>query len=163
MDKTRDHTEVPGIADLLSNFRRQHREDLIPCMQMVQDTNGYMSEEAIAAIGEYFGIPATKVYGIATFYDYFSFSPVLGETVRICNGTSCHMQGSGKVSREAEKVSQLLAQKQRLKIVVKNCECQGACNAGPIMQVNQQIFTNVDAKSVKQFILQGLGKGEHHD
>jgi NADH-quinone oxidoreductase subunit E len=143
---------------LLQLYRSNHREDLIPCMQQFQDTLGHMSEEAIEAIGAYFGLPATKVYGIATFYDYFSFSPVAGEVVRICNGTSCHMQGAGRLLKEAEKSIQQIHNQSRTRVTVKLCECQGACSAGPIMTVNSTTYTRVSPDQVKQHITRALEK-----
>lgn len=134
-------------------------------MQNFQDTKGYMSEESIAAIGEYFGIPATKVYGIATFFDYFTFSPVTGDVIRICNGTSCHMQGAGKLIKETDKIIQQITSKTRNKLNIKLCECQGACNSGPIMQVNNNTFTKVRPEDVKQHIERstGSGKGDNNE
>jgi NADH-quinone oxidoreductase subunit E len=115
-----------------------------------------MSEESIAAIGNYFGLPATKVYGIATFYDYFTFYPRQGELIRICNGTSCHMHGSGKLAREVEKAVQQIGQKSRTRITVKHCECQGACDAGPIMQVNDVVITRANPAEVRSYIQRGI-------
>lgn len=146
----------PACAAILDRFRSDHREDLIPCMQAVQDELGYISEDSIAAIGGYFGLPATKVYGIATFYDYFSFHPRQGELIRICNGTSCHMHGSGKLLKEVEKAAQQLSQKSRTRIVVKQCECQGACSAGPIMQVNDVMITKAHVAEVRSYIQRGI-------
>jgi NADH-quinone oxidoreductase subunit E len=144
------------MNEILQRYRNNHREDLIPCMQEVQDQMGYMSEESIAAIGEYFGLPATKVYGIATFYDYFTFAPVTGDVVKICNGTSCHMQGSGQILREAVKASQQLSSKTRSRFVVKRCECQGACSAGPVVHINNQTFTKVKASDIGNLIRKSI-------
>jgi NADH-quinone oxidoreductase subunit E len=148
------------MNELLQHYRQNHREDLIPCMQEVQDHLGYMSEESIAAIGEYFGLPATKVYGIATFYDYFTFAPVIGDVIRVCNGTSCHMQGAGQLMREAEKAAQQLSTKTRTRFTVKRCECQGACSAGPIVHINEQTFTRVKAEDISNLIRRSTEKGK---
>ena len=148
------------MKEIIEQYRQNHREDLIPCMQHIQDKLGYMSEEAISAIGKYFGLPSTKVYGIATFYDYFSFSPVSGDVVRICNGTSCHMLGSGKLRQEAEKFSHSTANKSRKRLNIRLCECQGACSAGPVFQVNEKVFTRVKPEDVKQLISQASEEGK---
>jgi len=156
VEKQQFQEEFSGCEAIVRRFRSDHREDLIPCMQAIQDEQGHMSEESIAAIGRYFGLPATKVYGIATFYDYFTFTPRQGELIRICNGTSCHMHGSGKLAREVEKAAQQIGQKNRTRITVKLCECQGACNAGPIMQINDVIITRAIPSEVRNYIQRGI-------
>ncbi|MFO7723282.1 MAG: NAD(P)H-dependent oxidoreductase subunit E [Bacteroidales bacterium] len=140
------------MNEILQHYRHNHREDLIPCMQEIQDKKGYMSEDSIAAIGEYFGLPATKVYGIATFYDYFTFTPVTGDVIRVCNGTSCHMQGSGQVMQEAKKAAQQLSSKTRSRFTVNQCECQGACSVGPVVYINDQTFRRVKPEDINTMI-----------
>lgn len=152
------------MEEILNRYRRNHREDLIPCMQDVQDQAGFLSGEAITGISEYFGLPASKVFGIATFYDYFSFTPVNGDMIRICNGTSCHMQGSDKLIHEAKKVARQISGNTQPKMKISLCECQGACSAGPILQVNQDIYTRVDPEQVTRCIKRSIEKRkeEHH-
>ncbi len=148
------------MNEILEKYQKYDRKDLIPCMQHIQDQFGHINEEAITALSRYFGLPANKVYGIATFYDYFTFIPVSGDVVKICNGTSCHMQGSGKLLKEAEKVAQQISSTTRNRLTIKTCECQGACSAGPIMEVNGRIFTRVKLEEVKQTISRTVGTGK---
>lgn len=145
------------MEDILKQFRPDHREDLIPCMQAVQDREGYIGKDQMVAIGNYFGIPAIKVFGLATFYDYFSFAPLSGDVVKICNGTSCHMMGAGKLTSEAEKIRQAGVGKGRSRYTLKVCECQGACSAGPVMQINDKSFTRVRQEDIRNHIERHIG------
>ncbi len=54
----------------------------------------YLSEEAIVKVGSHLGLSTTKIYGLATFYDQFRFIPSGKIQIRICNGTSCFLNGS---------------------------------------------------------------------
>lgn len=146
------------MNEILQHYRPNHREDLIPCMQEIQDAEGYMSQDSMASIAGYFGIPASKVFGLASFYEYFTFAPVRGDLVKICDGTSCHMQGAGKLIREAEKAIQQLESKSKNKLTLRICECQGACSLGPVMQVNGQSFTHVKPEEVKATIERSTDK-----
>lgn len=163
MDKENESVTPFSTVEILKDYRSTHREDMIPCMQRVQDEAGYMSESSIALIAEHFNLPATKVYGIATFYDYFSFHPMDGKKVSICHGTACHMQGASRVTQEAQKVVQQLEQKSRQRFLIHQCECQGACNAGPIVQIDEDIFTEVTTAKVQQIFNKAAGKGGHHE
>ncbi len=150
-----------NIKEVLQEFRVGHCEDLIPCMQRIQDREGYISEDSVIKLGEYFGLPPARVFGIATFYDYFKFSPVEGDIIMICNGTSCHMAGSEKLLKEAEKIVKQANQKSHIRLNIRLCGCQGSCNAGPVMQVNDLIITRANPDEVKHYINKGsvTGKG----
>ncbi len=142
----------------MKQFRPDHREDLIPCMQAIQDSEGHISDASMNAIGAWFGIPAIKVFGLATFYDYFTFAPVSGDVVKICNGTSCHMQGAGKLIAEAEKLKKTGSIRGKNRFSLKISECQGACSAGPVMQVNEKSFTLVQPQEIKIHIERNLNR-----
>jgi hypothetical protein len=65
-------------------------------LQQVQEIQGYLSREAIVKIGEHLGLPASKIYGVATFYNQFRFRPLGRYHVQVCRGTACHVKGSIK-------------------------------------------------------------------
>ena len=82
---------------LLKEFGAAKRDSLIPILQKVQEAQGYLSEEAIAEIGRHLKLPASKVYGVATFYNQFRFTPKGKYHVMVCRGTACHVKGSLKL------------------------------------------------------------------
>ncbi|MCD4710116.1 MAG: NAD(P)H-dependent oxidoreductase subunit E, partial [Bacteroidales bacterium] len=67
--------DTARIEEILQRFPQIKRNALIPLLQAVQDEFGYISEEAISRIGAHLSLPTSKVYGLATFYNQFSFSP----------------------------------------------------------------------------------------
>src|SRR6056297_3040210 len=98
MEKTR------RINSILKEFPNINRDSLIPILQKIQDEYGYLSEESINAIGKYLDLPTIKVYGLATFYNQFRFTPPGKYHIRVCDGTGCHLEGSGKTLKEIEKI-----------------------------------------------------------
>src|SRR5512139_1426938 len=88
---------APDLETILKKYRQGKREDLIPLLQEIQNIAGYLSEEAIVRVGSFVGLSTTKIYGLATFYDQFRFIPAGKVSIRICNGTSCFMNGSQAV------------------------------------------------------------------
>lgn len=142
------------MDEILNRYRQNHREDLISCMQEFQDKQGYISENAIISISKHFNLPATKVYGIATFYDHFTFLPVPEHTIKICNGTSCHMLGSARLINETEKIISQSASNLRSRLLFKECECQGICSSGPIIQIDNKSYSEVKPEMVKKLIEQ---------
>jgi NADH-quinone oxidoreductase subunit E len=148
------------MNEILKQFRPDHREDLIPCLQAFQDKEGYISEAMMQEIGAWFGLPAIKLYGIATFYDYFTFAPLSGDVVKICSGTSCHMSGSGRLINEAEKLMLQNSGKGNFRFKLRQCECQGACSAGPVLMMNEKSFSRVKPEEVRLLIERNLSKGK---
>ena len=70
-------------------------EELIPSLQAVQNEFGYVSEVSMEEIAHFAKIPQSKVYGVATFYSQFRFTPVGKTHISVCRGTACHVRGSG--------------------------------------------------------------------
>ena len=83
-----------AIEEILKEYPNAGRDSLIPILQDVQDQCGYLSREAIARIGKHLRLPASKIYGVATFYNQFRFTPLGRYHVQLCRGTACHVKGS---------------------------------------------------------------------
>jgi len=148
--------DTARIEEILQRFPQIKRNALIPLLQAVQDEFGYISEQAISRIGTHLSLPSSKVYGLATFYNQFSFSPRGYYHVVLCNGTSCHMAGSGELLNE---ISQLLeigdgqtTQDGLFSLEVQSCI--GACGQSPVMSVNGEYYSGLTVKDVRGIIKQ---------
>lgn len=142
------------IDDILSRYREGSHENLIPILQDVQEAEGYLSESAIVQIGSFLRMSTTKIYGLATFYDRFRFIPAGKVHMRICNGTTCFINGSaavvtavrdalgidpGQTTRDGRFSYELTA-------------CQGGCNEGPVVCVGENYFTRLRPDDVPELI-----------
>lgn len=148
MEKT-DELEL-----ILKEFPSTKRDSLIPILQKVQSEFGYLSEESIAAISRYLNLPASKVFGLATFYNQFRFTPPGKYHVRICDGTTCHLEGSGSVIREIEKnlgITDGETSRDGL-FSLEVLSCIGACEQGPVISVNNTYYSKVDKNKIKEII-----------
>ncbi len=142
------------IALILKEFPNLNRESLIPILQKVQDEFGYLSEESISQIGRYLGLPATKVYGLATFYNQFRFTPPGKYHIRVCDGTGCHMEGSGSILKEIEKLVNIRdGETSRDGLFsLEVLSCIGACGYAPVISVNDEYHAGMDKRSLKKLI-----------
>ena len=77
---------MEGIEKILEQFPHLKRDILIPVLQAVQDEFGYLPEDAIRLIGNRMKLPTSKIYGLATFYNQFSFTPRGKYHFVVCNG-----------------------------------------------------------------------------
>jgi NADH-quinone oxidoreductase subunit E len=130
---------------ILRKYKQGKREDLIPLLQEIQDDLGYLSEEAIVKTGSFLGLSTTKIYGLATFYDRFRFIPSGKIQVRICNGTSCFLNGSQAIiNKVKEELGVMPGQTTRDgNFSYEIVSCMGGCCNGPVINVNGQYHTHI--------------------
>jgi NADH:ubiquinone oxidoreductase subunit E len=142
------------INEILERYPPAARENLIPILQEIQENGGYLSEVAIVEVGRYLQIPASKIYGLATFYDQFRFEPPAAFQIRVCRGTSCHVNDSVSILEEFEKKFRLKpGQTSRDGLFhLEITGCLGACGLGPVMQINDKYYTEVKASDIKEII-----------
>lgn len=145
----KDRTE-----EILNKYANADRDSLIPILQEVQDIDGWLSETALTSIGNHLGIPVSKVYGVATFYNQFRFQPQGQNHIQVCRGTACHVLGSATVLEEL---------KRKLKIGVGETTkdglfsleivaCIGTCGLAPVININGNFHAGVTAESLDDII-----------
>lgn len=151
--------------DILRSYAGAGRDSLIPILQDVQDAQGFLSQAAIAEIGRKLNLPASKIYGVATFYNQFRFQPRGKYHFMVCRGTACHVKGSAKV---LEMVTNLLklepGKTSRDKLFsLEVVACMGACGLSPVININGEFYAKVTPKKVAEIINQCREKEHAHE
>ena len=115
---------------------------LIPILQEVQETCGYLPEGILTYVSERSRVPLSKIYGIVTFYAQFSLVPRGKNTIKICQGTACHVKGGKRVLSKLEKVLGIKAGETSsdLKFTLETVRCLGTCFLAPVMMINSDYF-----------------------
>lgn len=145
---------IKEIETILEGHAGAEREDLIPILQEIQDSQGYLSENAIVQVGKHLDLPTSKIYGVATFYNQFRFEPTGKYHVQVCRGTACHVLGSSTVLDQLEKHLKIKAD-QTTKDGMFSIEvvaCIGACGLAPVICVNGEFFAKVTSESIKEIV-----------
>lgn len=134
--------------------RANERGCLIPVLQELQEEEGYLSREALALVSEVLKISLSEVYGVATFYSQFRLEPPGKHVIQVCCGTACHVRGGKKVVEEFEKQLGVKSGETTLdkRFTLLSVRCFGACALGPIVRVDKEIFSRVDACNVKEIL-----------
>jgi len=145
---------IAEIDTILEKFSGSQRDNLIPILECIQEEQGYISEEAIIKVGRFLKLPASKIYGVATFYDYFHFEPKPKFHIKMCNGTACHVLGAGTILQELENELKISAgQITRDGIFgLEVVSCIGACGSAPVLMVNGNYYTNITNTGLKEII-----------
>ncbi|HOX78896.1 MAG TPA: NADH-quinone oxidoreductase subunit NuoE [Bacteroidales bacterium] len=129
-------------------------ENLIPILQKIQDREGFLSRHAVIEVGKKLDIPASKIYGVATFYNQFRFEALGKYHVQVCRGTACHVLGSATVLQELEKMLRIKAgQTTRDGLFsMEVVACIGACGLAPVICINGEFHAKVTKESLQGII-----------
>jgi NADH-quinone oxidoreductase subunit F len=138
------------------------REQLIPVLQAVQDEEGYLSAEALAAVAQQLGVSEAEVTGVATFYGQFRLRPVGRHTIKVCIGTACHVKGADRTyeafCRELGIASGEDTDAQG-EFTVEKVACLGCCMLAVAVQVDRTIYGHVTPARVRA-VLADVRAGE---
>ena len=150
-----------AVQQILTEYAGRGRESLIPILQKIQDEEGFLSRQAVVEVGKRLDMPASKIYGVATFYNQFRFEPLGKYHVQVCRGTACHVLGSATVLEELEKMLKIKAgQSTRDGLFsMEVVACIGACGLAPVICVNGEFHAKV-TKEELQGIIEGYRKSE---
>lgn len=144
----------PDIDSIIKNHHGSGRDALIPLLQEVQEAVGYLSKEAIVKIGRHLKMPASKIYGVATFYNQFRFQPKGKYHIMVCRGTACHVKGSAKVLDMVQNVLKLKpGQTSRDKMFsLEVVACMGACGLSPVVSINGDFYAKVTPRKLSEIV-----------
>ena len=129
---------------LFSGFQG-HEGELIPLLQRVQEQYGYISSKAIEEISRFLRISENQIFGVASFYSQFRFSPPGRHHIRVCLGTACHVRG-GQVLVDALQRTLDVSPGQTTadrRFDLERVACLGCCALAPVMQVDNDIYSRM--------------------
>ncbi len=133
---------------------RSDKSKVMAVMQEAQDIYGYLPKEVMIRIAEGMGVPAEKVYGVATFYSQFALSPKGKYAISVCLGTACYVKGSQKV---LDKIIEELGIEPGSctpdgKFSIDACRCVGACGLAPVMMINDEVYGRLTPDEVPKIL-----------
>jgi NADH-quinone oxidoreductase E subunit len=142
------------IEEILKKYDQPGRDALIPILQAVQEAHGYVSRDAVVRVSQHLNLPASKIYGVATFYNQFRFQPPGKFHIQVCRGTACHVKGSGAVL-EALKQNLDIDSDQTTRDGLFSLEvvaCIGACGLAPVISINGEFHAKVKPDQIKTIL-----------
>ncbi|MHC4934007.1 MAG: NADH-quinone oxidoreductase subunit NuoE [Planctomycetota bacterium] len=148
-----------GLEEIFSTYEGR-RDELIPILQKVQETYGYLPEESIDAIARFARIPEASVYAVATFYAQFRFTPIGRNHIMVCRGTACHVRGAPRI---LEKLQDQLGIEEGettedQEFSLETVACIGACGLSPCITVNKEVEAKMTPKRVTEIVGQKGGQ-----
>lgn len=123
-------------------------------LQETQKVYGYLPEKVLARLSRETKIPLSKIYGVVTFYVQFHLTPRGRNTVRVCQGTVCHVCGCGSILRT---LTQSLGINEGettgdSQFSLETVSCLGTCFLAPVMMVNRSYYGKLDPHKARTIV-----------
>ncbi|MBA7561113.1 NADP-reducing hydrogenase subunit HndA [subsurface metagenome] len=129
------------LDDILSQYGGGNG-DLIPILQEAQERFGYLPEGVMARVAKFLRLPASNVYGVATFYAQFKFTPTGKRMVKVCRGTACHVRGGARILNEVERQLGIKPGETTddLEYSLETIACFGSCALAPVVVIDKTVY-----------------------
>lgn len=128
---------------------------LINILHEAQDIFGYLPQDLQLFIARKLEIPAAKVFGVVTFYSYFTTEPRGQHTINVCMGTACFVKGADKILEEFKKQLKIEEGKNMSEdgmFTLNSLRCVGACGLAPVVLVDGKVYGRVKVEDVEKII-----------
>lgn len=135
-------------------YPRGDKSNLIALLQDVQGVYGYLPEGALQEVAEFVGMPLSRIYGVATFYNQFRLTPLGENVIRVCRGTACHVNNSANILFALETTLNIKAGQttRDKKFTLETVACIGACSIAPVITVNDDYHGRISVKDIPNII-----------
>ena len=138
----------------LFNEYKPVKDNLIQMLNEIQEHYGYVPMEAQKELSEFLKIPMAEIYGVVTFYSFFSLTPKGKYVIGCCLGTACYVKGAQNV---IDKFSELLKiapgeTSEDGLFTLDALRCIGACGIAPAVSINGKVYPKVEVGQVPEII-----------
>jgi NADH-quinone oxidoreductase subunit E len=128
--------------------------DLVPVLQKVQGTYGYLSQDSVSRISRWLKISESEIYGVATFFAQFRFARPGEHEFKVCLGTACHVKGG-------EQILDVLKRRLNVqpgqttpdgKYQLERVACLGCCALAPVLAIDNKIYGDMSVLGVHRML-----------
>lgn len=128
--------------------KKDLRQPLIEVLREAQEIFGYLPQEVQEFVAEEMNIPVGKVFGVVTFYNFFSMEPRGKHIINVCTGTACYVKGAPRLIQMIEdllgvKMGETTADGQ---FTITSVRCVGACSLAPVFVIGEDTFGRIESR-----------------
>ena len=129
--------------------------ELIAILHRAQSIFGYLPMNVQSFIAEKIRVNVSKVYGVVTFYSFFTMVPKGEYVINICLGTACFVRGADKILERVEEILKIKNGEttEDGKFTLTTLRCVGACGLAPVMQINDKTYGNISVDDVERILM----------
>jgi len=148
--------DTAALDDILASAPKAGPDELVPILQKIQNAYGYLPKPILAAVSDRAGIPASRIYGVATFYEQFHLEPHGRHTIKCCRGTACHVKGGPNIIRTIEQTLGIAPGQttEDMRFTFETVACLGTCFLAPAMMVNNDYYGRLTPPAIRSIVEQ---------
>ena len=149
-------TDMGAALRIIEELSPVTSGDIIPLLQQIQDAYGYLPREVVLEACNRTGLPASRVFGVATFYSQFHLKPRARHLVRCCRGTACHVKGAKQVAQSLQRELGVKegGTTEDLRFTFETVACVGTCFLAPVVMVGEDHHGDMTADRAKKILEQ---------
>ena len=131
--------------------------DLVPVLQRIQETDGYLSSDAIRRISRWLKVSENEIYGVATFYAQFRFSPPGKHHIKACLGTACHVKGGEQMLDVLERRLEIKPGETTTdgEYDLERVACLGCCALAPVVTIDEKTYAQMSVLKLQRLLDEG--------
>jgi bidirectional [NiFe] hydrogenase diaphorase subunit len=152
----------PNYATLDQKIRQlgYEGEALLEVLNTAQELFGYLSEDLLIYVAAQLQIPLTRVYGVATFYHMFTFSPLGEHNCIVCTGTACHVKGADKLVAAMSEAFDVAAGQTTADNLfsLTTARCLGSCGLAPVVVLDGDVRGKETAEAITRRVQELLAR-----
>ena len=144
------YEELGEFIDSLASTKGE----LIRVLHKAQGIFGYLPKEVQYYVAQKMGVPTSKVFGVVTFYSYFTMIPKGENNISVCMGTACYVRGAEPVLEEFQSQLGIKCNETTVdgKFSLNALRCVGACGLAPVVMIGEKVYGRVTKDMVKDII-----------
>ncbi|MGQ9621967.1 MAG: NADH-quinone oxidoreductase subunit NuoE [Candidatus Caldatribacteriaceae bacterium] len=141
------------VEEIIGRYQGE-RTPLLCVLEEVQKKWGYLPKDILAYVAKRLEIPASAVYGVATFYSFLEIKPVGKHVIRVCKSTPCHVRGAANVLETLRKELGIREGETTKdgKFTLEVTSCLGVCGVAPAMMVNDVTYGNLNEERIREIL-----------
>ena len=145
--------DIQQLKDVCKSFNNEPGE-LINVLHKTQSIFGYLPAEVQEVIAQQLNISVARVYGVVTFYSFFTMVPRGKYPISVCTGTACYVRGAEKVLDEFKRLVKVPVGETTPdgKFSIAGLRCVGACGLAPVVLIGDKTYGRVAPDGVKEIL-----------
>ena len=150
-------SDLSLIDGLLESVGSATEDKLIPILQKIQETYGYLPSDVLKEVSRRTGILTSRMYGVVTFYEQFHLKPRGLHTIKCCRGTACHVKGGRNILNAIKRTLGVNDGEttKDMEFTFETVACLGACALAPVVVIDSIYYGKMTPRKIET-ILKGM-------
>ena len=151
---------VKQIEEIIARYKDE-KTPLMMILSDIQKEFGYIPLEVQELVSEETGVPVAEIYGVVTFYSFFSLNPKGKYVIGVCLGTACYVKGAQQVIDKFSEILKIKAGETTEDglFTLEALRCIGACGIAPALTINGKVYPKVQVSDVPGIVDEYLKMG----